>query len=123
MSKPSATKQCDIFTRGRKTGTKTTPPDLSSNTEANVSDMANIAEVLNELKSLRADFGTKLDNIDTRLTGMVNSMAALECKVTEVKRDVSSNATRIEEAERRINDTEKTHERRTRLGHQANHLP
>jgi len=39
---------------------------------------------------------------------MANSMAALECKVTEVKRDVSSDATRIEEAERRINDTEKT---------------
>lgn len=55
--------------------------------------MTNLAKVLSELKSLQADFWTKLDNIDTCLTGMVNSLAALECKVTEVKQDVSSNPT------------------------------
>lgn len=47
--------------------------------------MANIAGVLNELKSLHVDFGTKLDSICTRLTEMANSMATLENKVTKVK--------------------------------------
>lgn len=108
MSKTSAVKQCDIFTRGRKTGTKTTSPRHLSDTEAN---MANVAEVLSELKSLRADFGTKLDSIDTRLTEMASSMAALENKVTEVQRDVSTNTARIEEAEGRINETETTLEK------------
>uniref|UniRef100_A0A0E9WLC7 Uncharacterized protein n=1 Tax=Anguilla anguilla TaxID=7936 RepID=A0A0E9WLC7_ANGAN len=42
---------------------------------------------------------------------MANSMAALECKVTDIKRDVSSNATRIEEAERCIHEAEKTLEK------------
>lgn len=52
-----------------------------------------------------------MDSIDTRLTGMATSMAALESKVTEVKRDVSTNATRIEEAELRMHETENTHEK------------
>lgn len=52
MSKPSASKQCDIFTRGRKTGTKTTLPSPPSNTETN---MASMAEVLNEIKLLYVD--------------------------------------------------------------------
>lgn len=37
---------------------------------------------------------------------MASSMAALESKVTEVKRDVSSNTAHIDEAERCISDTE-----------------
>lgn len=49
-----------------------------------------------------------MDNIDTRLTDIANSMAALESKVSDVKRDVSSNATQIKEAEGCIHDTEKT---------------
>lgn len=118
MPNPPATKQCDIFTRGRKTGPKTTP-NPSRDTEANASasdstgdsTMANIVDVLNELKSLRADFGTKLDNIDTRLTGMANSMAALERKVTDVQREVSSNTTRISGAEDRVHEIEKTVEK------------
>ena len=106
MPNPSATKQCDIFTRGRRNTATTTPPSPPGSKEANASDMATLAEVLSELKSLRADFGNKLDNIDTRLTDMANSMAALESNVAEVKRDVSSITARIDEAERRISDTE-----------------
>lgn len=64
--------------------------------------MANIAE----LKSLRADFRQKLDNFDSRLTDMVNSTAALEWKVTDVKRDASSHTKCIEEAESRIHEAE-----------------
>ena len=106
MSKSTAAKQCDIFTRALKTSMatgKAIPPSPPSDLEANA-NMANIAEVLSELKSLRADIRTKLDNIDTRLTGMANSMAVLECSVSEVKRDVTSNATHIKEADRRIHD-------------------
>lgn len=82
--------------------------------------MANIAE----LKSLRADFG-QLDNFDSRLTDMVNSMAALECKVADVKRDVSSHTKRVEEAESCIHEAENSLEKNrssTRIGHQANCL-
>lgn len=74
MSKSSAVKESDNFTRGHKTSTKTTQPSL-----------ANIAEVLRELKSLRSDFGAKLNNIDTRLTRTANAFTALEGKVTETK--------------------------------------
>lgn len=74
--------------------------------EANTRNMVDVADVLNELKLPRADFGARSDNINTRLTDMANSMAALESKVTEVKRDVLSNTTRIDEAERCISDTE-----------------
>lgn len=116
MPDPHAAKQCDIFTRGRKTGPKTTPnpssdTEASANASTNVNLMANITEILGELKSLRTDFGTKLDNIDIRLTGMANSMAALESKVTDVQRDVSSNTTRILETEGRIHEAEKTVEK------------
>ncbi|KAL0195444.1 hypothetical protein M9458_009016, partial [Cirrhinus mrigala] len=42
---------------------------------------------------------------------MASSVAVLESKVSDVKRDVSSNATRVEEAEGRIHDTEKSLEK------------
>ncbi|KAJ4923609.1 hypothetical protein JOQ06_014093 [Pogonophryne albipinna] len=109
MSNPPATKACDIFTRGRSRSIKTAPPSPRSDSED--SNMANIADVLSELKSLRADLGTKLDNIDTCLTVVATSMAALEIKVTELKWDVSSNSTRINEAEGRIHYAEKTLEK------------
>ena len=65
MSNPPATKQCEIFTRRRKANTATTTTTAA---EAS-SNMATIADVLAELKSLRSDFGSKLDNIDiNRLT-------------------------------------------------------
>lgn len=128
MSSQSTSKQCDIFTRARKNTATTSkkpkptsdaasvstsdkPSNVSDTASVSTSDMANVTDVLNELKSLREDFGTKLDSIDTRLTGMANTMAALECKVTDVQRDVSSNATRIEEAESRIHEAEKALEK------------
>lgn len=108
MSNSSAAKQCDIFTRARKNTSKPTSTSPPANKAASVSsdNMANIAEVLNELKALRADFGTKLDNMTSRLTDMATSMTALESKVTEMKGDVSANTARIDEAERRVSDVE-----------------
>lgn len=111
MSKPSATRQCDIFTRGSKSSKPakpTTPSSPLSNADAS---MVNITEVLNELKALRSDFGTKLDNINTGLTGMANALTALEGKVTEIKQDVSTNTARVEEAETRIDQAERSMEK------------
>lgn len=99
MSKPLASKQCDIFTHRQKTSTKTTTPSPQSNTEMN---MASMEEVLNELKSLRVHFGIEMDNIDNRLTSLVNSVTALENKATEVKQDVSANAVHFEEVDGHI---------------------
>ena len=111
MSKQTKTKQCDIFTRARKNTATTSPKPPNSIANDSPSDMANITDVLNELKSLRNDLGKRLDNIDTSLTEMSNTMSALECKVTDIQRDVSSNMTRIEEAEGRVHETEKTLEK------------
>lgn len=108
MSKSSSVKQCENFTRGRKTSTKTNPLSPLSSADA---DMASIAEGLLELKSLRSDFRTKFDNIDVRLTGIANALTALESTVTEIKQDVLTNATHIDEAEACINETEKTREK------------
>lgn len=84
--------------------TKTSLLSPPSNTDAN---MAIITEVLCELKSLQSDFGTKLDNIDTRLTGMANALTALEGKVSEIKQNVLTNTAHIKEAETRIDMTER----------------
>ncbi|CAI5686474.1 unnamed protein product [Oreochromis niloticus] len=104
MSKASSVKQCEIFTRRRKTGA--TPS--TSDTDAN---MASIVEVLDELKSLRSDFGAKLDSIDVRLTGMASAVTALEGKVSEVKQDILNQGAHIEEAEARIAEVESTLEK------------
>lgn len=110
MSKSSA-RQCDIFTRGSKT-TKPTKPITPSSPLANTdASMVNITEVLNELKALRSDFGTKLDTINTKLTGMANALTALEGKVTDIKQDVLTNTARVEEAETRIDQTERSMEK------------
>lgn len=102
MSEPSEPRPCEIFTRARKASTvKTTSPMTTVANEA-TSGMANIADVLAELKSLRSDFGSKLDHIDNRLSDMVNSVAVIESKLSDVERDVSANTTRIGETETRI---------------------
>lgn len=107
MSKDSSVKQCEIFSRKRKTATKTTPSPTCG-ADAN---MASIAEVLEELKSLRSDFGVKLDSIDERLTGMASAMTALETKVSEVKQDLLNQAAHMEEAEARIAKVESSLEK------------
>ncbi|XP_026020582.1 uncharacterized protein LOC113020645 [Astatotilapia calliptera] len=104
MSKASSVKQCDIFTRRRKTGAIPSTSDTDAN-------MASIAEVLDELKSLRSDFGAKLDSIDIRLTGMASAVTALEGKVSEVKQDILNQGAHIEEAEARIAEVESTLEK------------
>lgn len=104
MSKTPAAKQCEIFTRTRKTSTKTATAHTSpvSTTATEASSMVDIGDVLTELKSLRSDFGLKLDNIDNRLSGVANSIVAIENKLSDVERDVSVNTKRIGEAESRV---------------------
>lgn len=75
-------------TWARKTSVKTTTLSASGEGEAN--HMDSLVEVLTELKSLRTEIGAKLDNIDTRLTDMVNSITTMESKVLGIKQDVSS---------------------------------
>lgn len=105
MPKPSAVKECDIFTRARKTNSqsaKTTPP--AEDDEAN--NMANVADVLTELKALRSEFGSKLDGINGHLSELTSSISVLENNLGEIKREVKTNEKRIEEAEIRIAATE-----------------
>lgn len=101
MSTSHTTKDCDIFTRARKSTVKN-KKETSSLQQAGASNMADIADVLKELKSLRSEFGLKLDGINNSLGDMTNAIAALEGKVAEVKQDVSEHAKCIEEAENRV---------------------
>ncbi len=101
MPKPPAAKECVIFSNARKTNSrtaKTTPP--VKNIEA--SSMANVADVLTELKSLRSEFGSKLDGISNQLGELTNSISVMENNLGENKRDVTANEQRIEETETRI---------------------
>ena len=68
--------------------------------------MANIADVLTELKSLRSEFSSKLDGINNQLGELTNSISVMENNLGEIKRDVTANEHRIEEAEARIVTTE-----------------
>lgn len=105
MSEPSDSKPYEIFTRARKANiVETTSPATTVANEA--SGMAGIADVLAELKSLRSDFGLKLDNIDNRLSDVANSVVAIERKLSDVEQDVVVNTTRIGEAETRVATTE-----------------
>ncbi|KAL7866053.1 hypothetical protein SRHO_G00113000 [Serrasalmus rhombeus] len=101
MSNPLSVRECDVFTKARKTSSrlaKTTPS--AGDTEAN--SMASVAEVLTELKALRSEFGSKLDGIDNRLGDLANSVTVLENKLADIKGDVTANRKCIEEAEARI---------------------
>jgi len=101
MPKPLAAKECAIFSNARKTNTrntKTTSP--VKNIEA--SDMANVADVLTELRALRSEFSSKLDGINNQLGELTNSISVMENNLGEIKRDVTANEQRIEEAEARI---------------------
>lgn len=96
-SKATAVKDCDIFT-WRQVDTSLTEQDE----DANANSMADLTAVLSELKSLRSEFGgfgSKLDSIDERLGKMASSVATLENSVLEVKQNVASNTTKMEEAE------------------------
>lgn len=101
MSNPPPAMQCEIFYPHSQNSYKTTSPTIASDMDA--SRMANLVEVLSELKSLQTGFGTKLDNIDTRLTGMAKY---IESKMTQTQRDVASNEVQIDKGEGRIVDVE-----------------
>ncbi|CAL1611590.1 unnamed protein product [Knipowitschia caucasica] len=111
MSKATATKTCELFTRGRKANKKTTNLQDTTETEAKATEatedntdasMANIGEVLSEIKSMRSDFRGRLDCIDQSLGNMSSTLTALENGLTQTKQDVTANTTRIAEAEARI---------------------
>ena len=105
MSEPSEPKPYEIFTRARKASiVETTSPATMVANEA--SGMASTADVLAELKSVRLDFGSKLDNINNHLSDVVNSIVATESKLSDAEQDVVANTTRIGEAETRIATTE-----------------
>ena len=61
--------------------------------------MVDTADVLTELKSLRSEFGLKLDSMNNSLADMTNAIIALEGKVAEVKQDVLEHTKCIDEAE------------------------
>lgn len=100
MSTSHASKECDIFTRARKPTAQNKKG--ASPEQADASSMADIADVLRELKSLRSEFGLKLDGINNRLGEVTSAITALEGKVAEVKQDVSEHTQRIGEAENRV---------------------
>lgn len=100
-AKPSATKECDIFLNARKASSqtaRTTPPAES----IEASNMANVAHVLTELKSLRSEFSSKLDGINNQLGELKNTISVMESGLGEIRRDVTANEKRIEETESRI---------------------
>lgn len=105
MSKSAAVKECDIFTKARKPGLRSANT-LSSSEDAGDRSMANMTDVLTELKALRSDFGVKLDGINNRLGELTNSMSVLESRVGEIKREVTANEKRIDETEARISAAE-----------------
>lgn len=98
MSKHLAAKQCDIFTRARKTGSEKT----KSQADLDLAAMADTSDVLAELKTLRTELGTKLDGIEKRLSEVSSSVKTLENNLTEIKTAVISNEKRIDDAEDRI---------------------
>lgn len=98
MSKTLSAKECDFFSKARTRSAKTALSAENSNADG----MAEIAEVLNELKGLRSDFGLKLDGINNRLGEMASSIHALERNLSDIKQNVSANEKRIEETEIRI---------------------
>lgn len=106
MPKPLPLKECDIFTKARKT-TSTRSAKVSPSTESvEAGSMADLAEVLTELKALRSEFGSKLDGINNRLELMASSVSVLENSLTDIKREISANEKRIEETESRISAIE-----------------
>lgn len=73
-AKPPSAKYGDIFSNARKTSSqtpKTTPPDET----IEASSMANAADVLTKLKSLRSEFGSKLDGINNQLGELGNTVS------------------------------------------------
>ena len=77
MPKPPAAEECVIFSNPCKTSSqsaKTTSPVK----EIEASDMANVADVLTELKSLCSKFSSKLNN---QLGELANSISVMENKV------------------------------------------
>ena len=93
--------KCDFYLRSGKGSTDLQTTSLQTIAPGDHSDatMTSLTDVLKEIKSLRSDVGLKLDNIETRLSSMSNSLVAVESKMSIIQREVSSNTARVEEAE------------------------
>lgn len=113
MSKAATVKDSDFFTRKRGSQRPKISTSPTEQNEGDATSMADLSAVLTELKSLRSEFGSKLDSIDDRLGKMASSITALENSMSEVKRNVAANTTRMEEAENRIMSTEEHVEKNT----------
>lgn len=72
--------------------------------------MANIEEVLWELKSLRSEFGTRFDVVDQKLTDMTTTLSTLKDTVNDVKQYIASNTACIDQAKTRSDETETAQE-------------
>lgn len=59
------------------------------------SDMANVADVLTELKSLHSGFSLKLDRINNQLGELTNTISVMQNNLGEINRDVTANEQRI----------------------------
>ena len=58
------------------------------------SDMANVADVLTELKSLHSGFSLKLDRINNQLGELTNTISVMQNNLGEINRDVTANEQR-----------------------------
>lgn len=101
--------------------TKTTTNALATDAANNVAEtqQSDLAAVLRELQSLRTTvtsintkintvdgLGSKLDNVEKRLTEMNGSVVAVERRFADLQEDIVANAKRLTEAETRIGSTE-----------------
>ncbi len=105
MSKPLSVKERDIFMKARKTSTRSAKA-APSRERVEAGNMADLGEVLIELKVLRSEFGSMLDGTNNRLGVMANSISVLESNLTDIKREVSANEKWIEETDARISAIE-----------------
>lgn len=92
-AKPPAAKYGDIFSNARKTSSqtpKTTPPDET----IKASSMANAADVLTKLKSLRSEFCSKLDGINNQLGELRNTVSVMVNSLGEITKQLMKNVSR-----------------------------
>lgn len=92
-AKPPAAKDGDVFSNARKTSSqtpKTTPPDET----IEASSMANAADVLTKLKSLRSEFGSKLDGINNQLGELRNTVSVMVNSLGEITKQLMKNVSR-----------------------------
>lgn len=76
--------------------------EKTKSAETGSANKADLTSVLNELKALRTEFGSKLDGIERHMSDVSDSVKSLENSLSVVKQTVESNESRISETESRI---------------------